>query len=261
MTRRACALLSLLFAFPLARPPQSVAQTTHRVAFSGGAYHTSLVDPVSSELRYSGGGPAYGLSLARETPRSVLGLTAEYQRSELTSTLTGSENLPREQATMAGVQARRLWAARALAGGWLRPGIVLHGEIAVRDHRYAEPRVAFSYLVGMLAVGPALGWTRPLPVGELRADAVLSLAGIVYRPYSDVESVDGDRLRFRIVAVNRLQAPSGGLSWAVPVLPGGRARALAGWRFSYLRYRDYTVYRQARQNVFAAVELPLGGAW
>ena len=38
-----------------------------------------------------------------------------------------------------------------------------------------------------------------------------------------------------------------------------RLRAVAAWRFGYLRYHDQTVYRQAKQTLSAGVELPLGG--
>lgn len=258
MTFRACAPLCSTIAIVLALPLGAPAQTSYRVTAFGGAYHASLVDPISSQLRYSGGGLALGLAAARETPGSVLDLAAEYQRSHLGSALTGSGDLPREVALFAGVQARRLWAGRGLAGGRLRAGVALRGELALRDHWYSEPPVAFSYLIGMVALGPAAEWTRPLGKGELRVQALLPVAGVVYRPYCDVESVDGNRLEFRLAALNRLRAPAGGIDWAVPLGLGG-VRAVAGWRFSYLRYRDYTVYREARQTLAASLELPLGG--
>lgn len=262
MRCRAPAPVYQTIALTLALASAAAAQVTYRAGFFVGAYHASVVDPVASELRYSGGGPALGLLLARAGARSVLELTADYQRSRLGSTLTGAgaaRDVPRERATIAGLQARRLWAGRPLAGGRLRPGVAFRGEVAVRDHWYAEPPVAFTYLLGAGALGPAAAWSRPFAGGELSADAALPLLGVVYRPYSDAESVGGDRLRFRLATLDRLRAPAAGATWAVPFRRGGRARAVAAWRFHYLRYRDYTVYREARQSLTASVELPLGG--
>ncbi len=246
------------------------AQTPAASAYSGfslevGAAHASVLDPVASPLRYTGGGAAAAMGYRHGSAAAAFELGAEFQAERLLSALSGPTQKPREMAAFAALTARALRRVAGTGGtGPSASGLALllgaeaRLDVAARDHLYSEPALDFGYGVALAALGPALRLRLARGrAGELSADAAAPLVGVALRPYGDLAYMRSG-LHPRGAAAPRLAGLNAGLLWAVP-LGSWRSRLLLAWRLDWLRYRDADLYRAARQRLDAGIELPLGG--
>lgn len=259
--RAALALAILLFPCPARAQTPAVPSVRSGLSLEIGFAHASVLDPVASPLRYTGGGAGAAIGYRRASARATLELGAEVQAERLLSRLSDPTGKPRETAAFGAVTTRALWRV-AGAGGAAGPALLVGAEarldVSARDHLYSEPALDFGYGLALAALGPAARLRLAAGrAGELSADAAAPLVGLALRPYGDLAYARSG-LHPRVAAPPRLAGLDAGLTWAVP-LGASRSRLLLAWRLDWLRYRDADLYLAARQRVGLGVELPLGG--